>query len=139
MRCFATGGEARKVGLPKYTPLEDLVTTCERLYEAHGFVKWADVGKVHGVSRQAVLNRLQTASERGDLEPGTLDRWRSASSRRARTKSNEQLRRENERLQISLTLTPNNRTWLDTECLARQCRPADIINGLITKARETNK
>lgn len=127
------------MGLPKYTPLEDLVKTCERLYEAYGFVKWADVGKVHGVSRQAVLNRLQTASERGDLPPGTLDRWRSASSRRARTKSNEQLRRENERLQISLTLTPNNRTWLDTECLARQCRPADIINGLITKARETNK
>lgn len=124
------------MGLPKYTPLEDLVKTCERLYEAYGFVKWADVGKVHGVSRQAVLNRLQTASERGDLPPGALDRWRSASARRARAKSNEQLRRENERLQISLTLTPNNRTWLDTECLARQCRPADIINGLITKARE---
>lgn len=121
---------------PKYTPLEDVIATCERLYEAHGFVKWADVGKIFGVSRQSVLQRLQKAADRGDLAPGVLDRWRSASARIAQSKSNEQLRRENERLRISITLTPNNRRWLDTECVARHCRSADIINGLITKARE---
>lgn len=119
---------------PRYTPLEDIIKTCERLYEAHGFVKWADVGEIFGVSRQSILQRLQNATERGDLAPGTLDRWRSTSARIAQSKSNEQLRRENERLKISITLTPNNRRWLDTECVVRQCRPADIINGLLTKA-----
>ena len=124
------------MGIPKYIPLEDIVKTCERLYQVDGFVKWSDVGDIFGVSRQGVLKRLQAAEQKGDLEAGTLDRWRSTSARIAQSKSNEQLKRENERMQISITLTPNNRRWLNTECVARKCRPADIINGLIAKARE---
>lgn len=122
--------------IPKYTPLADILATCEQLYETHGFVKWADVGKVHGISRQGVLNRLQAATERGDLAPDTLDRWRSTSARVAQSRSNETLRREQERLRCNITLTPNNKRWLDTECVSRQCRAGDIINGLINKARE---
>jgi hypothetical protein len=123
------------MGMPKYTALIDLTNTCKRLYEAHGFVKWSDVGKVHGISRQAVLNRLQTAVERGDLEPGTLDMWRSTSARIAQSRANKDLRDEHAKLRLPLTLTPINKKWLDTECLAQQCRPSDIINGLINKAR----
>ena len=124
------------MGIPKYTPLEDIIKTCERLYQAHGFVKWSDVGDIHGVSRQGVLKRLQVAEKKGDLEAGTLDRWRSTSARIAQSRTNEELRRENERLRLSMTLTPENRTWLETECLAQKCKPADIINGLLAKARE---
>ena len=124
------------MGIPKYIPLEDIVKTCKRLYQVDGFVKWSDVGDIFGVSSQGVLKRLQAAEKKGDLEAGTLDRWRSTSARIAQSKSNEQLKRENERMQISITLTPNNRRWLNTECVARKCRPADIINGLIAKARE---
>lgn len=124
------------MGYPKYIPLDDIVATCQQLYQAHGFVKWSDVAKVHGISRQAVLNRLQSATERGDLPADTLDRWRSTSARAAQSKSNEVLRRENERLRFAMTLTPNNKRWLDTESVARKCRPADIVNGLIAKARE---
>ena len=124
------------MGLPKYTPLDDIVKTCERLYQAHGFVKWSDVGDIHGVSRQGILQRLKTAEEKGDLEAGTLERWRSTSARIAQSRTNQELRRENDRLRLSMTLTPGNRRWLDTECVARQCRPADIINGLIAKAIE---
>lgn len=123
------------MGMPKYTELKDLVGTCERLYEAHGFVKWSDVGKVHGISRQAVLNRLQSATERGDLEPGTLDLWRSTSARIAQSRTNKELREEHAKLRLSLTLTPSNKKWLETECLVQKCRPADIVNGLINKAR----
>lgn len=122
------------MGVPQYTPIEDIIKTCEKLYEAHGFVKWADVGEIFGVARQGILKRLKNATERGDIAPGTLDRWRSTSARIAQSKSNEQLRKENERLKISITLTPNNRRWLDTECVVRKCRTAYIINGLLTKA-----
>jgi hypothetical protein len=124
------------LGYAKYIPLEDIVATCEQLYTAHGFVKWADVAKVHDISRQGVLNRLQSACDRGDLPPDTLDRWRSTSARAAQSRSNETLRRENDRLRFSMTLTPENKRWLDAECVARKCRSADIVNGLINKARE---
>ena len=124
------------MGYAKYIPIEDIVATCEQLYSAHGFVKWADVARVHDISRQGVLSRLQSATERGALSPDTLDRWRSTSARAAQSRSNETLRRENDRLRFSMTLTPNNKRWLDAECVARKCRAADIVNGLITKARE---
>ena len=123
------------MGLPKYIPLDDLVATCEQFYKANGFVKWSDVGAVHGLSRQAVLQRLQSATERGDLEASTLDLWRSTSARAAQARTNRAIKEENERLRLSMTLTPDNKRWLDTECVARQCRPADIINGLLNKER----
>jgi hypothetical protein len=124
------------LGLPKYTPLDAIVATCEQLYKANGFVKWSDVGTVHGLSRQAVLQRLQAATERGELNASTLDLWRSTSARAAQARNNRAIKEENERLRLAMTLTPDNKRWLDTECVARQCRPADIINGLINKARK---
>lgn len=124
------------MGMPRYTPLSEIVSTCEQLYAAHGFVKWSDVAQVHGISRQGVLNRLRTATERGDISPDAMDRWRSTSARVAQSKNDQALREENARLRLSMTLTPANKRWLETECVARRCRAADIINGLITKARE---
>ncbi len=123
--------------MPYHTvvPLEAITATCEQLYNANGFVKWADVAKIHGLSRQAIHNRLQNATERGDLNPDDLDRWRSMSARAAKSKANEEMRREHEKLRLSMTLTPENKRWLDTECVSRQLRAGDIINGLITKAR----
>jgi len=124
------------MGYAKYIPLEDIVATCEQLYEANGFVKWADVGKVHEISRQGVLNRLQKATERGDLALEVMDRWRSTTSRLAKSRANEELRRENEKLRFQMTLTPENKRWLDTECVARGIHSADLVNGLINKARQ---
>jgi len=117
------------MGYPKYIALDDLVATCEQLYEANGFVKWADVGKVHGMSRQGVLNRLQNATERGDLAPDLLDRWRSVSSRRAQS----QIR---EKLYLRILVTEENKRWLDTESVLHKASQADIINGLINRARQ---
>ena len=127
------------MGYAKYIPLEDIVATCEQLYAANGFVKWADVGKIHEMSRQAIHNRLNNAVERGDLAPEVMDRWRSTTSRLAKSKANEELRRENEKLRFQMTLTPENKRWLDTECVARGIRSADLVNGLITKARAAKK
>lgn len=127
------------MGYAKYIPLEDIVATCEQLYAANGFVKWADVGKIHEISRQGVLNRLQKATERGDLAPEVMDRWRSTTSRLAKSRANEELRRENEKLRFQMTLTPENKRWLDTECVARGIHGADLVNGLITKARQAQE
>jgi hypothetical protein len=44
---------------------------CERLFEQNGYVKWADVGKALGVSRQAIQLRLRAAQRRGELDDAT--------------------------------------------------------------------
>ena len=120
------------MGYAKYIPLEDIVATCEQLYAANGFVKWADVGKIHEMSRQGVLNRLQNAADRGDLAPDLLDRWRSVSSRRAQTQVRE-------KLYLRILVSEENKRWLDTECVLRNASQADIINGLINKARQAQQ
>lgn len=117
------------------TTFEELCTLCENLYKRDGFVKWAEVASVLGVSRQAVFNRLNDAVKRGALTEDAMDRWRSASSRRAKARENLQLKRENEKLRISVTLTPDNKRWLSYQCDKTACISSDVINGLINKAR----
>ena len=121
-------------------PLSEIVATCERFFTRDGFVKWSDVAAVHGLSRQAIQLRLKAATERGDLEPGTVERWMSMSARAAATRESEkrQLERkaERERRMIRTELTPENVAWLRAECVYRKLRTNDIINGLINKARE---
>lgn len=127
------------MGYAKYIPLEDIVATCEQLYAANGFVKWADVGKIHEMSRQGVLNRLQNAADRGDLAPDLLDRWRSVSSRRAHARESREASREQNKRYLRVLVTEENKRWLDTESVLHKASYADLINGLINKAREAQK
>lgn len=121
-------------------PLPEIVATCERFFARDGFVKWSDVAAVHGLSRQAIQLRLKAATERGDLEPGTMERWASMSARVATSRENRkrsrEADRERDRLTIRTVLTPENVAWLRAECVYRKLRTNDIINGLINKARE---
>lgn len=112
---------------------------CEKLYELNGFVKWADVGKALGVSRQAVQLRLRAAIRRGDLTEADYDRWASMSARaavarenRARSRATD---RERQKLEVRFRLSPENAEWLRAECVFRKATSADIINGLINKER----
>jgi hypothetical protein len=124
-------------------PLTEIVATCEKFYARDGFVKWADVAAVHGLSRQAIQLRLKAATERGDLEPGTIERWASMSARAAATRESEKRQRERQaerqRLLIRTELTPENIAWLRAECVFRKLRTNDVINGLINKARENKE
>jgi hypothetical protein len=116
--------------------LADLIQTCDEFYNHQGFVKWADVARVFGISRQAVLSRLQGAVDRGSLDPSTLDRWRSMSARAAASRRNREEGREREKLQLRVTVTPENKHWLDLQSALHKASYADLINGLINKARE---
>lgn len=123
--------------IPKYTALDRIIAACERYYERDGFVRWAAVGRDLGISRTAVLNRLQEAVKKGQLDQVAIDRWRSMSARAAHSRKNELERRANDRLRLQMTLTPENLEWIVTECETRGCRRGDLINGLIEKARTT--
>jgi hypothetical protein len=116
--------------------LQQLFVTCEALYQRDGFVRWADVAKTHGISRQAVQLRFKAAIERGELDQATYDRWQSMSARRTttaqRSDAKEKLRKS---LIMSFSLTPENHAWLKDQCTERGCTRADILNGLINKAR----
>lgn len=114
---------------------DELRQACEKLFDRDGFVKWAEIADAYGISRQAVHARLKAALERGDLDAATFERWRSVSSRRAQSRTNRELSREREKLTFSVTVTPDNLSWLRTECLAKRATSSDVIDGLITKAR----
>jgi MarR-like DNA-binding transcriptional regulator SgrR of sgrS sRNA len=121
----------------KRTPatLQELQTLCETLYTRDGFVKWAEVADILGVTRQAVFNRLNKAVEQGHLTKDDVNRWRSMSSRHAQSRKNLELKREHEKLRIAATLTPENKQWLMQQSVLHRATTSDVINGLITKAR----
>ena len=107
---------------------------CEKLYEQNGYVKWADVGKALGVSRQAVQLRLRAAQRRGELDDATYERWASMSARSASIREAAHARRtDQERLLLRVHLSPEAIAWLRTESVLRKVKSADIINGLIMK------
>lgn len=124
---------------PRFTN-QQLFDTCEKLYQLNGFVKWSDVGKVLGVSRQAVQLRLRAAQARGDLDDATYERWSSMTARAAAARENRARSRERDRErhrhEIRFRLSPENAEWLRAESVFRKATSADIINGLINKARE---
>lgn len=122
---------------------QQMFDICEKLYQLNGFVKWADVGKALGVSRQAIQLRLRAAVARGDLPESEMERWASVSSRRATSRENHKRRRltyeEKRRLKTEFTLLPENYEWLRAECVYRKCTTADLLNGLITRERELSE
>ena len=120
---------------PKAT-LQQLFVTCEALYQRDGFVRWADVGKTHGITRQAVQLRLRRALETGELDDATFQRWQSMSTRRTETAKRAQDRdKERKKLDIRISVTPENKAWLEAKRTERGVTNTDIINGLLNKAR----
>ena len=116
----------------------DLIERCERHYAAQGFVKWTDLATELGVSRQLILQKLQRAVCHGLVSPADLDRFRSTAARTRMGRTNEDIRRANDRFRVQLTLTSDNHQWLRAQVQSRPgVTTADLINGLITRARES--
>jgi len=116
--------------------LQQLFVTCEALYQRDGFVRWSDVANTHGISRQAVQLRFKAAIERGELDQATYDRWQSMSARRTITaKRAEEKDKERNMCEVRINLTQENAEWIKAQCIARGCTRADILNGLVNKAR----
>jgi len=116
----------------------DLLERCERHYATQGFVKWTDLATELGTSRQLILQKLQRAVCRGLISPADLDRYRSTAARTRLGRTNEDIRRANDRLRVQVTLTADNHQWLRTQVQSRPgVTTADLINGLLTRARES--
>ena len=116
----------------------DLIERCERHYARQGFVKWTDLATELGVSRQLILQKLQRAVCRGLVTPADLDRYRSTAARTRLGRTNEGIRRANDRFRAQVTLTSDNHQWLHAQVQSRPgVTTADLINGLITRARES--
>lgn len=121
---------------PSAVSLQQLFVTCEALYQRDGFVRWIDVANTHGISRQAVQLRFKAAIERGELDQATYDRWQSMSARRTITaKRAEEKEKERNMREVRINLTQENAEWIKAQCTERGCTRADIINGLLNKAR----
>lgn len=119
------------------TTFDEVARACESFYQRDGFVSWSAVAEIFGVSRQAIQARVKSAVTNGTLDQATYDRWLSVSSRRALTRQREADKRAARKLNIDITLTPANLTWLRTEAALRKVTASDIINGLLNKARES--
>jgi hypothetical protein len=116
-------------------PNERFLDCCEDFYKRDGFVKWSDVARALGITRQAVQIRVNKLREIGELDEATFERYQSMSSRRAAAKRNRELSRDLEQRTPRVQFTPENFAWLRKECELRQITIADIVNGLVNKAR----
>lgn len=126
---------ARSLGYARYI---ELIKRAEAHYERQGFVKWADLATELGVSRQRVMQMLQSAVGHDLITGKDLDRYRSPSSRSKLSRANEALRREIDKQRIKLALLPDNYAWLES---AMQASPqgttrSDLINAAITHYRK---
>jgi hypothetical protein len=119
--------------------LDTITALCDQLYARDGFVKWADVGRALGVSRQAIQLRLRAAVDKGLLPPERVEQWQSMTSRaaasRERAKAAKDRSHEADKLLVKIRLTPENHAWLRQQSVLRRSTTADLVNGLITKAR----
>ena len=126
---------ARSLEHARYT---ELLKRAEAHYERQGFVKWSDLATELGVSRQRVMQMLQSAVGHNLITGDDLDRYRSPSSRSKLSRANEALRREIDKQRIKLALLPENYAWLES---AMQASPqgttrGDLINAAITHYRK---
>lgn len=112
--------------------LSDLIQACERDYANQGYVKWADLAREFGVTRQGIYGRLLRAVENGDLSQKDLDRYRTVTSRRKASAFHERSRKLQH---FEITLSVENAMWLHRESKLRSLPRTDIIDGLLTQAR----
>lgn len=108
---------------------------CADFYKRDGFVKWSDVARALGISRQAVHLRVKQAVATGDLDEATYELYQSMSSRRAAARTNEELRRDQAKRRPQILFTPDNYAWLRAESELRRVSISDLVNGLVNRAR----
>jgi predicted transcriptional regulator len=109
---------------------------CEDHYRRDGFVKWSAIADELGVTRQAVAARLEKAVRLGHLPEDDYKRWAGTKARAVFSAEREADRVDKKQRTIAPILTPENHKWLVTECTRRHIRSGDLINELLTKARE---
>lgn len=116
--------------------LERILAVCDTYYAKHGYVVWTEVAKTFGLSRQAIQIRLNKAVESGLIDQDLVEKYRSTASRRAAARERRQTVRM---LTRTIQLTPENHEWVEKETKRRGTQLTDILNGLITRAREADQ
>lgn len=113
--------------------LDRLLAVCDTFYAQQGYVIWKEVGDALGISRQAVQLRLRAAVEKGDIKPELVEKYQSLASRRAAARERD---RQHSLSRRYITYTPENLKWLQEESDRKGAQITEIVNGLITRARE---
>ena len=123
--------------MPRYAKvaLRTLVRTCEEIYDRDGYVRWAEVAEVHGISRQAVQARLKSAIERGELSAECHDRWQSMASRAQHSRGCRDQQELNRMRRLDIQLSPANYEWLEEQCAAYGAGRAEVMNSLLNQLR----
>jgi hypothetical protein len=117
--------------------LDRLLSLCDLIYARDGFVTWAEVGSTLGISRQAVQLRLRAAVEKGDLTPEAVEKYQSMASLTAAARERKEKNDvERSKYRRYIRFLPENLEWLQAQADERRVTIPDIINGLITKARQ---
>lgn len=124
----------RTVQIDRYI---DLIKRAEAHYSRQGFVKWSDLASELGVSRQRILQMMQSAIGLGHINADDLDRYRSVASRSKMARQNKELRRDLKRRRMQITLTPENYEWLVAACESGSygTTRSDLINTALTHYR----
>ena len=113
--------------------LSQLVEAAEAYYAQQGYVKWADLARDFGISRQAVQFRFSRAVQTGLLSPADLARYQTVSSRRKDSARRAQMRKLTT---FQVSISEENAVWLKDQAERRRVRKTDIIDGLISRARQ---
>lgn len=116
--------------------LERILAVCDTYYAQQGYVVWQQVGDTVGLSRQAIQIRLRSAVEKGLITEELLDKYRSLAARRNAAAERE---RKSSLCRRYMTFTPENVQWLQDEAERRGQQITEIVNGLVTRAREADQ
>ena len=106
----------------KFT-IEQLLTECESTLSTLGFCSYAEVSRKLGVSRQAIQKRLQTAAQRGDISPETVERYRYMGTTLTK--------------RFNTSLTPENHEFIRALADQLEVPPAYILHAAVSRYRQS--
>ena len=104
----------------KFT-LEQLLAECESTLNTLGFCSYAEVSRRLGVSRQAIQKRLQTAAQRSDISPETVERYRYMGTTLSQ--------------RFNTCLTPENYEFMRALAEQLEVPPAYILHAAVDRYR----
>lgn len=104
-----------------YFNLEEALSALEAVYQEHGFVTHALVGKRLGLSRQCVQINLAKAMEDGRLAADYMDKF---------------VRRSNEKVTFHLTLSKDQANFMNDLAASLKVRPQVIVETALELYRD---
>lgn len=104
----------------KFT-IEQLLAECENTLTTLGFCSYAEVSRRLGVSRQAIQKRIQSATQRGEISPEVVERYRYMGTTLTK--------------RFNTSLTPENFDFIKALAVQLEVSPAYILHAAVNRYR----